>query len=194
MFAYGDALMALKPSNTNDPLANYAEAIKVFSSIARNYPSNSLAARAEGKIGDSYLQLARTDPRAFQSASNAYQRAMEGPNAEVTTRSLAEIGLAAVLEMQAAKEKSDSRSALLQNALDRYLNVFYEKNLRPGELPDPFMIKKSGWEAGRLAEALQAWPQALKLYERLQARIPALEPLLRNKILKAREQVEREKT
>lgn len=189
MFAYGDALMRLKSTATNDPLANYARAIKVFSSIERNYPTNKLAARARGMMGDCYLQLATLDARAYESASNAYQGAMDAPAATLSVRSQAEVGLATVMEKLAADQKPEARAKFQQMALDHYLNVFYEKNLREDEQPDLFWVKKAGLEAGRLAESLQAWPQALKLYERLEAMIPALEPLLQNKILKARMQV-----
>jgi TolA-binding protein len=187
MFAYGDALMRLPSGNTNDPLANYAEAIKVFSSIERNYPSNGLAALAQGMIGNCYLQLAGADPRAFESATNAYSRVLTNAEASVAARSQAEVGLATVLEKLALRQEGEARTSLLQAALDRHLNVFLEKNLRPGEASDPFWVRKSGLEAGRLAETLQLWPQALKLYERLQALVPSLEPLLQNKILKSRE-------
>jgi len=197
MFAYGDALMQLKSTVTNDPLANYAEAIKVFSSISRNYPSNSLAPLAQGMMGNCYLQLGGadpSDPRAYQAASNAYQRAITSPASSVAARSQAEVGLAAVIEKQAMDQKGEARIELLQQALDHLLNVFYEKNLRDDESPDLFWVKKAGLEAGRLTETLQAWPQALKLYERLKAMIPSMEPLLQNKMLKAREQAGQART
>jgi hypothetical protein len=41
---------------------------------------------------------------------------------------------------------------------------------------------------------LQAWPQALKLYQRLQVMAPSLEPLLQNKILKASQQATQAQT
>jgi TolA-binding protein len=197
MFAYGDALMRLKSTVTNDPLANYAEAIKVFSSVERNYPSNQLAAQAQGMMGNCYLVLAGSDPpepRAYQAASNVYQRAIENPAATVAVRSQAEVGLATVLENQARTETGELREALLSQALDHLLNVFYEKNLGPDEEPDLFWVKQAGWEAGRLAELLQAWPQALKLYQRLEVMIPSLEPLLQNKILKASQRAAQART
>jgi TolA-binding protein len=194
MFAYGDALMRLPSASTNDPFANYAEAIKVFSSVERNYPSNRLAALAQGMMGGCYLQLAAADPRAFESASNAYQKVLLNPEAGVTERSQAEVGLATAMEKLALRQEGAARVRLLYVALDHHLNVFYGKNLADGERPDVFWVKKAGLEAGRLAETLQAWPQALKLYERLQGMIPSLEPLLQNKILKAQEQAARART
>jgi hypothetical protein len=168
---------------TNDPLANYASAIRVFRSFQRDYPSNSLAARAEGRVGDCYLQLAGADPAAFQNASNAYQRVVDSPFADASTRSLAEIGLASTLEAQAGQRRGEDTSPLLQSALNHYLNVFYQKNLRQGEEPDPFMIKRAGLEGGRLAEALQLTIQARNIYLRLLEDLPTLRPLLEIKIL-----------
>jgi tetratricopeptide (TPR) repeat protein len=194
MFAYGDALMRLKSADTNDSRANYAEALKVFGSIERRYPSNEFAARAQGMIGQCYLQFAVQDVAAYTNAWKSFQTVMDSPWADVASRSQAEVGLATVLEKLAFTQTGEPRTNLLQQAMDHYLNVFYEKGLRKGEQSDPFWIKKSGLEAGRLAESLQLWPQALKIYQRLQAMIPALKPLLENKILKTQEQISREKS
>jgi TolA-binding protein len=194
MFAYGDTLMRLKSADTNDALANYAEALKVFSSIERNYPSNELAARAQGMIGKCYLQFAVQDVNQYSNAWKAFQQVVDAPWADAASRSEAEVGLATVLEKLALTQTPEVRAVSLQSALDHYLNVFYEKNLRAGEAPDLFWVKKAGMEAGRLAESLQAWPQALKLYQRLQTQIPSLKPMLENKILKAREQLGRANT
>jgi len=194
MFAYGDTLMRLKSADTNDALANYAEAIKVFGSIDRNYPSNELAARAQGMIGQCYLQFAVQDVNQYSNAWKAFQQVTDAAWADTASRSQAEVGLATVLEKLALTQTGGTRASSLQSALDHYLNVFYEKNLREGEVPDLFWVKKAGMEAGRLAESLQAWSQALKLYERLQTQIPSLKPMLENKILKAREQLARANT
>jgi TolA-binding protein len=188
MFAYGDALMKVGSTATNDPYANYASAIKVFSSIERNYPSNELAAPAVGRVGDCYLVLGGSDPRAFLSASNAYQRAMLSPTAGVSTRSLAEIGMATVFEAQARKLDKPAATPMLEKALNHYLNVFYAKNLREEESPDVFLVKRSGLEAGRIAETLGLWRQARRIYERLIDLIPVMQQPLENKILKLSQQ------
>ena len=125
--------------------------------------------------------------RGFFSASTttAVRKPVSASWSNVSTRSQAEVGLAVVLETQALKQSGETRNTLLQSALDHYLNVLYQKNLQEGEVPDPFWIKKAGLEAGRLAEALQLWTQARKIYEGLLESLPVLRPLLENKILKA---------
>jgi hypothetical protein len=46
--------------------------------------------------------------------------------------------------------------------------------LREGEEADLFWTKEAGLRAGRLAEALDQWPMAKKIYERLRSKLPSL--------------------
>jgi TolA-binding protein len=194
LFAYGDALMRAKPPDTNSPFANYELALEVFRDVERLYPSNDLAARAAGLVGNCHLILAAADPGRYLSASNAYYRALQSPAASVAARSEAEFGLATVLEKLAAGKTDESRTNLLQAALDRHLNILYGTLLREGESADPFWTRKAGIEAGRIAELLQQWSEARNIYETLLDLLPPLRPLLENKILKANEQALRAKT
>jgi len=92
-----------------------------------------------------------------------------------------------VLDKQSAKSADPEQTQLQKRALEHYLNVAYEKNLRDGEKADPFWIKISGLEAAKLAEDLQLWKQAADLYEYLIKLLPATRPALENRLLKARE-------
>jgi hypothetical protein len=65
------------------------------------------------------------------------------------------------------------------------------KNLREGESPDWFWVKKAGLEAARLAERLGDWPVAVNLYRRLQELLPPLRESLERKIQRAREPASR---
>jgi len=83
---------------------------------------------------------------------------------------------------------------LLQQALDHCLDVVYSKVLRDDEWLDPFWTKEAAIKAFDLADSLQAWPQEIRLYERLTNSIwPNLPAYLVKRAAKAQENVEREK-
>ncbi len=65
------------------------------------------------------------------------------------------------------------QNALWRAALDRYLNVIYERHPLAREA-DPFWMKKAGLAAGRVAEFLGDKEAAAKLYQRLADRLPAM--------------------
>ena len=187
LFAYGGALTLLDSRDTNR-YANLELAIQVFGTIHSSNPTNEQAALALGEIGKCYFQLAAQNPRYYESASNAYQQVIDSPYADVTARSQAQVGLAMALEAQAQHLTGEEQNALLKLALNHYLDVFYyEKNLRDGERPDLFWVKKAGLEAARVAEAMQDWTQAMNLYRRLEGLLPPLKELLERKIQKAQE-------
>jgi hypothetical protein len=96
--------------------------------------------------------------------------------ADVGTRSQAEVGLALVLEKQAESASRTERQALLDQALNLYMNVVEGGNLRDQEVADPFWVKKSAVEAARLAKDLQQWNVARNLYARLISLVPAMRP------------------
>jgi TolA-binding protein len=152
LFAYGGALMLWDSPDTNNPLANFQLATNVFNQICQLYPTNELNAQAWIETGDCDLQLGT-----FDAATNAYAQVFS-PNAPATisARSRAQIGFGIALEKKAAAAGGD-QTALLQLALDNYLDVFYSrvgKNLRDGEVADPFWVKKAGLQALPLVESL----------------------------------------
>jgi TolA-binding protein len=156
-FAHGDALMRMDSSETNNPLYNFQLATNEFAQIYQLYPTNELGARAWGRIGDCDLQLTNYD-----EATNAYAQVLN-PNlqAKISLRSQAQIGIGIVLKKKAALSTGSIRKALLEQALDNYLDVFatsFGKNLRDGETADPFWVKKAGLEALPLLETLGVSP------------------------------------
>ena len=186
LFAYGDATMRLEPADTNKPSANYEEAIRAFSKLQQLYPTNELFVLAWGRIGDCYLQLAALNPKNYEPSAQAYQTVMDDSRANASVRSQAEVGLALVLDKQVQSKPEADQAEGRQLALQHYLNVAYEKNLREGEKSDPFWVKEAGLKAAKLAEELQMWQQAISLYEYLRRLLPALAPVLDSRILKAR--------
>ncbi len=183
MFDYGDTLM--RQDSTNK-LADYEEAIRVFSKICESFPTNQLAARAWGEKANCLLQWARSS-RDFEPAAKAFQEVLAAAGADVTARSMAKVGLAVVLEKQAQQKTGAEQSALLESALDHYVDVFYGKTVLRGDddQPDLFWTKKAGLEAGRLAEALQRWSQALSVYQRLTNLLPSVSATLESRIQNA---------
>jgi len=189
LFANGDATMRLEPADTNKPLANFWDAIPIFRKLQQLYPTNQLSVLAWGRIGDCYLQLAAQDPNFLTNAINAYQTLMDNPRADVSARSQAEVGLALVLDKQTQTKPEAEQAGGRQLALEHYLNVAYEKNLREGEKSDPFWVKEAGLKAAKLAEELQLWEQLGKddgLYDCLSKALPPLAPSFETKKLKAK--------
>jgi hypothetical protein len=124
---------------------------------------------------------------------------IKSPEASVSARSQAEVGLGITLEKKAEwlEKQTDAKAVaerenLFDEALNHYLDVLYEKNLRDGEEADPVWIGKAGLEAGRLAEQLKNWDKAANIYSSLMERLPVLHPVLEKKIEKARANLPRE--
>ena len=191
LFALGDTAARSESTDTNKPLDNFVQAINAFRKLQQLYPTNDLALLAEVRIGDAYLQLAGSDAQYYATASTAYSNALAAASARVPTRSQAEVGLGLVREKQARALPVGAQPAARQVALEHYLNVAYERNLRAGEQADPFWVKRAALDAARLAEELQLWPAAASLYEHLGRLLPALKPGLEAKLQKAREQAAR---
>lgn len=187
LFAYGGALMQEPSPDTNNPLANFGQAIQVFKAIGQTYPQSEQAALAWGEIGDCYLQLAGQPQGAhfYDDATNAYAQVINSPQADAAARSQAQLGIGLVLEKRAAQAVGRDKTALLQQALQNYLDVLYGSNLRAGESADPFWVKKAGLQAASVAETLGKWPQAVNIYRRLEELLPPLRGLLEQKIASA---------
>jgi len=181
LFAYGSALMQMDSTDTNNPSLNFELATNVFGRICQLYPTNELGTLAWGEIGDCNLQMS-----AYDAATNAYAQVIGSPLADISARSRAQIGLGIVLEKRAAQAGNGDPAAWLQLALQNYLDVLYGKNLRDGEISDPFWMKKAGLQAAGAAETLGEWPQAVAVYQRLEDLLPPLRHSLENKIAAAR--------
>ena len=187
-FALGDTMIA-------DPEARspqkYDEAKVAFGKIN---PASALGPQAMGRIGDCYLNLASSEPKQYDSAFDAYQKVLSLPQADISTRSQAQMGLGLVRKFQAALKSPPENVALLTEARDYFLDIVYGKNLRDDEMSDPFWVKSAGLAAAQIVEDLKQWDVAEKLYEQLHALLPPLRPMLEKKIAQARAQVPVEKS
>jgi len=179
LFAYGGALMQKESSDTNNPIANFEQAIRVFKAVCQLHPQTEQAVLALGEIGDCYLQLTNYD-----AAAGAYAQVTNSPVASAAARSQAQVGIGLVFEKRAAQSTGENQIALLKQARDDYYDVFRGNNLREDESEeaDPFWQKKAGLETARLDESLQEWPQAVLIYQGMTNLWPPLQAALENKI------------
>ena len=194
LFAYGGALMHVESSDTNHPLDNFKQAIQVFKAIGQTYAGTDqswLVPLAWGQMGDCFLQLAGQPQGThfYNDATNAYAQVIDSPLANAAARSQAQIGIGQVLEKLAGPATGPDQTALLQQALQNYLDVLYGKNLRDGEPADSFWTKKAGLQAAGVAETLGEWPQAVNVYRRLEELLPPLHDMLEKKIAYAQEHI-----
>jgi TolA-binding protein len=175
LFAYGESWIE-KPTPKDD-LQKFGEAIKAFGRIANNYPEHDYAPLALGKIGNCHLQLAALDPERYAMATNAYHRAMQMPQADPGTRNLAEVGLANALVLQSQTQSGEEREALLDEALEHFLNVVYQT-----DPPDLYPVKEAGLAAAKLLETQEKWDKAINLYQQLWELLPPLRETLQKRI------------
>jgi tetratricopeptide (TPR) repeat protein len=180
LFAYGSALTLMESTNINDPLANFKQAVVVFKLICQTYPSSEQAALAQGEIGECYYQLTNYD-----DATNAYAQVIASPQADISARSQAQIGMGMALEKMAESATGDDQRPLLELAKNNYADVFFQKNLRDGETADSWWIKEAGLRAATAAETLGEWEQAAAIYAELKKWLPQLGDSLDKKIAEA---------
>lgn len=177
----GDTFLLEPTQGETNNLARFGEAINAFSRITERFPTNEFAPLAWGRIGECHFQLASLDPKRYENAINAFRRVLESP-ADASVRSQAEWKLGVVIEKKSQLRPLPERTALAEQALDHYLHVIYAKNLRPGEQPDLYWVKRAGLSAAELAENLKKWDVALGLNRRLMNDVPTLRPRLEKKI------------
>lgn len=191
LFALGDTTARGESTDTNNPLANFSQAITAFRKLQQLYPTNELAVLAEARVGDCYLQLASADAQYYASAMTAYSNTLAAANAPLATRSQAEVGLGLAREKQARLLPVGEQRAAREAALEHFLNVAYERNLREGERADPVWVKRAAMEGARLAEEMQLWPAAASLYEHLGRLLPAVAASLEPRLKRVREHASR---
>jgi TolA-binding protein len=187
-FAFGSASMSQTSLETTNKMPDYREAIDAFDKIPLFFPTNPIAVLAVGEKACCLLQLARSSQE-FTSVTNAFQKVIDSPLADIRARSIAKVGLAITLEKLAEQSAGTDRITLYMAARDQYLDVLNGKLRRPGEEPDPFWTKEAGLKVYRLlADILKQRAQAIKTLEELQTTIPGLRLEDRINALKAQDQ------
>jgi tetratricopeptide (TPR) repeat protein len=195
-FALGDTLKQLTADPAR-PLERFNAALGAYAKIPQLFPASHLVPEAWGMIGSCYLQLASAsiggDPKFYDNALDAYRRVATNALADAAVRSQAGIGLGQVLEKQAQTRPISESTNLLEAAFNHYYDIVSEKNLQPGEKPDPFWFKEAGMAAARLAELRQRWQIAAHIYERMIRELPPMREALQARLEKAQEQLRLQK-
>lgn len=168
--ALGDTFISQDSTNK---LADYKDALNAFDQVFLCSPSNYMAALAWGKKANCLLQCAES-VQDYRLVSNAFEQVLQAPLADAKARSIALVGLGVSLEKLAKLQTGADQRQTFEQALNRYLEVFYLKYLRTGEEPDPFWTRKAGLAAGQLAESMKLYSQALNIYLRLKDLFPPL--------------------
>ena len=192
-FALGDTYLSQVAPGAR-PVDRFIEARKAFEKITQLslFATNRLAQRlvplAWGRIGDCSLQLASQDAEQYQIATNAYRQAIN-LSLDVTTRSLAEYGLARALETAAGENRPPAeKAALLKEAFEHLFSIVIGQNLRGDEKSDAVWIEKAGFAAARLKEAQKQWTVVIEIYQRMADVLEPLRPRLQDRIKKVAEQ------
>jgi TolA-binding protein len=181
--AFADATINQDSTNKSGDLNS---AIGSLQLVVQSSSNSWQAAQAWGKIGDCYFELGTKDPAKLNDATNAYLNVINAPAARGAAKNEARFNLAATIERQAALKTGDEQSDLLKEAMRQYVTVFNEAQVDP-DGPSALWVKKSGVEAGRLAESLQEWKVAIKIYTELKGLLPGIAPMFDKKIAKASE-------
>jgi TolA-binding protein len=151
---------------------NYlGQAISAISKCTNGAATNAIAVEALGRLGDYDLAWADKNPGTnnYAIAKQIYETIVGFPasSVSVAARSQAEIGLGLVAERQHQPRE----------ALAHYLNVL---DFSPDRF-DPYWVARAGESAARICEDQQHWDEAVKVYDRVLAAVPALRPVLEKK-------------
>jgi outer membrane protein assembly factor BamD (BamD/ComL family) len=173
-FAAGAALMHMDSSDTTSTFTNLQSATNLFAQIIAENPTNDFAMRAQGEMADCDVLL-----NDFASATNAYAQVFATNSiADISARSQAQVGFAQALEKLAIQGDSTN----LQLALDAYLDVFQQTNLRDGETADLFWVKEAGLRAAPLVGTLLDARRQTNFYIELEKELPQLKAAIDKKI------------
>ena len=175
-FAMGDLTMLELGSEAEDQIKKLSQATNAFYSLVQIAPTNALAARAWGRIGDCCLKISGDVPGYRDFAEAAYRNALAvtGP-VSANVRSQIHFGLAQTLERRGAA--GEARQEALQLAVNELLKVFYGDLL--ADRLDPYWRGQSGLMAMRLLEELGKHDEALKICAEMEKDFPGMRPGLR---------------
>ena len=178
-FALGDTYFDIFIAETNKfspDATNYFEgAVSAFSQLIKDTSTNAISALALGRRGDCLLQWARikADDAKLKLAFTDYTNLIAMTTVDVSTRAQAQVGAAKITEIQGA----------IDDAWGRYMQVVYDAEA--GEF-DPVWVREAAVAAARISENRSKWDQAISIYRRTMAVLPALKPTLEKKIASAR--------
>ena len=179
-FALGDLTMLELGSEVQNQIEKLTESTNAFHRLIEMAPTNAVAARAWGRIGDCCLMVSGDLPDYHARAKAAYEKslAVTGP-VPVGVRNQAHVGLAQALEQQASA--GQERNQLRREAVVHLLAVFYGRHLKPGEKLDLYWRRQSGLISQRLLTDLGSFDQALQICAELKKDFPGMRPGLKDR-------------
>lgn len=172
-FALGDLTMLELGSEVEGQIKKLNQSTNAFWGLTKLYPTNAIAARAWGRIGDCCLMVSGDRPDYHAHAKAAYEKslAVTGP-VPVSVRSQAHVGLAQTLERQAPG--GAGRGERLQEAVDHLLAVYSGRHLKEGEKLDRYWRRQSGLMVLRLLTQLKKHEEALAICAELKKDFPGM--------------------
>lgn len=176
-FYLGEARLAGHPAGTNGPLASFTDALEAFAGAAR-FTNQPVVVAAWGRMAYCHLQLVAQSPVAASRAVELYQRILDSPLSDPSSRAKALVGIGAACERMASSKGPAEAAELLERALKHYLDVVLGSGfLRAGESVPARILEEAGLAAGQLLEERRRYLEADGLYERLGREIPSLRPV-----------------
>ncbi len=130
---------------------------------------NRWEATAWGRSGDLKYYLGEE----YQEAIQDYGFALGFDNVSISMRSQLEYSLGQVKERMAEVDAEDQQKQLNEQALQHFLSIVYLKNLKKGENPDAFWVRKAGIKVMEMLERTRNWEQAKAFSEYLIELMPA---------------------
>ena len=171
-FALGDLTLIELGAGGDETLGKLTQATNAFHEIIQESPTNAVAARAWGRIGDGCLLISRDQPGYLAHAEEAYRQSLSlATVAPVDVRSQSHLGLAYALERSAAGLDSEAK---LNSAADHAMAVFYGRHLEADEKVGAYWQTQSGFVAIRILERLKRYREAIGLCDELARHYPGL--------------------
>ena len=176
-FYLGEARLSANPGSTNGPLSSFSDALEAFAGAAR-FTNQPVVVAAWGRMAYCQLQLAAQSPVAASRAIELYQRILDSPLSDVSSRAKALVGIGTAYERMASSKGPADAADLLERALKHYLDVVLGSGfLRPGESVPARLLEEAGLAAGQLLEERRRFLEADGLYDRLARELPSLKPV-----------------
>ena len=178
IFALGDLTLIDIGSSAEEALSRLIQSTNAFYSVVQIAPTNKLASKAWGKIGDGCLLISKDHPNYLLHAKKAYEKSLSIPvENDVSTSSQARMGLAYTVDRMAVGKSAEKE--LYGESLDLFLAVFYGRHLGSGQKHDPYWRGQSGLAALRMLEKLKRYDQARNLCEELELIFPGMKMALK---------------
>ncbi len=168
----GDAYFAIAQKaeeGTQENSEAAGNAISAYISVYAVHRPNRWESIAWGRSGDLEYYLGDDYPAALRT----YNTALGFPNVSISMRSQLEYSIGQVKQRMADSAKGQEQVDMRQEALQHFLNIVYLKNLKRGENPDAFWIRKAGIRVMELLEETRDWDQAKRFSAYLSELMPA---------------------